>query len=180
MLKFKTMKLKYYLILFLLFLLFLIFFSSCVKENNLTEENLVYKNFTIKGSSMKPALNNSQEVRVLLNSTNYSRGEIVIFKVKTRDEIFVKRIIAIEEDKVLFGRNGKIYLNGIVLNESYVKDIEFNSNNIYVLLKQLEYYNNTIPRGYFLIMGDNRRFSLDSSEYGLVLRENVLGKVITN
>lgn len=136
----------------------------------------------VEGFSMNPTLENGQNVLVDYNyykKRDPKRGDIVIIKLKTRDFEDVKRIIALPEDRLVFGNNSRIYLNGKLLEEEYVRGESFRKQDLYLLLKQLEYYNNTIPTGYYFILGDNRIISYDSTNYGLILRENIVGKVVS-
>ncbi len=175
------------LILIILFcFLFFVFLNSNEnypnKNSNNTNFNMINyssmeKSF-IKGNSMNPTLKNEEVVYLDRNYTSYKRGDIVAFKLKSNDEYFVKRIIAVGDDSIIFGKDGFIYVNGKKLNESYLSGLSFvKDERLKLLLKQLEYYNNVIPKGYVLLLGDNRVNSYDSSEYGVIPIEYLVGKV---
>jgi len=103
------------------------------------------------------------------------RGDIIIFQSNIYDyehnnnKLLVKRIIAVPGDTISISM-GKVYLNGVALEEEYTKDGYTNGN--------ME--ETTIPEGYYFCMGDNRLVSLDSrsSEVGLVAKETIKGKVM--
>ncbi|MDP3881420.1 MAG: signal peptidase I [Nanoarchaeota archaeon] len=136
----------------------------------------------INGDSMIPTLKEGQRVLVeygYYKDHQVNRGDIIVMKFKTRDFEDVKRVIAIPGDKIVFGNNSRIYLNDKILEEDYIKGESFRKEDLYLLLKQLEYFNNTLPKGYYLVFGDNREISYDSTNYGLVLAEQIVGKVVS-
>lgn len=139
--------------------------------------------FTIRGASMEPTLKDGDEVYVDANyykTHELQRGDIVAFKFKTQEKPFVKRIIALPSDKLEFGKDGNIYINGKILEEPYLadKNYHFDPQKMRVLLIPLNQTNNTVPQGTFLALGDNRKSSFDSEDYGFVPIEYVIGKVM--
>ena len=91
--------------------------------------------------------------------------------------LFFKRLIGLPSD-VWEERNGYIHINGKQLEEPYVKSARRDHRTL--TLKDLpprgKYQR--IPQGYYLVLGDNRRASCDSRQWGLVPRQNVAGKVV--
>lgn len=172
------MKINKYIIfsLFGILFLFFVFYLTNFNEENSIDFSKMEKS-VILGNSMNPTLKNGDIAYLDRNYINYKQGDIVAFKLQSKEDIYVKRIIAMESDNIVFGKDGKIYVNNEVLDEIYVKDVSFSVSNLKLLLKQLEYYNNTIPKGYVLILGDNRAYSYDSSEYGFISKEYLIGKV---
>lgn len=92
----------------------------------------------------------------------------------------MKRVITLPGDKLVFGEDGNIYVNGKKLDESYLleKDYHFDASKLKILLIPLNQTNDTVPQGIFLVLGDNRRNSFDSESYGFVPVEYILGKVV--
>ena len=94
------------------------------------------------------------------------RGEVIVFHFPedpTRD--FVKRVIGVPGDRVRI-RDGKVFLNGSKLYEPYLT-AKGNSTTDMVELEEGEYF----------VLGDNRRGSNDSRNWGPVPEKNILGKV---
>ncbi|NLH95745.1 MAG: signal peptidase I [Clostridiaceae bacterium] len=80
----------------------------------------------------------------------------------------VKRVIGIPGDEVDI-RGGKVYVNGIELEEGYVKGITFQREQpMPVKLKENEYF----------VMGDNREVSKDSRTFGAVDRSQIEGRAV--
>lgn len=93
------------------------------------------------------------------------RGEVIIFHFPrdlSRD--FVKRVIGVSGDVVEI-HSGKIKVNGIVLDEPYI------THNGYTKDTRVE-----VPADSLYVLGDNRRASNDSRDWGFVPIENVVGK----
>ncbi|RKD29074.1 signal peptidase I [Thermohalobacter berrensis] len=131
----------------------------------------------VDGESMELTLKDND--RLFINKICYlfnkpKRGDIIIFNppIKGRnDELFVKRIIAVEGDRFCIHKN-KIYINGEVLKENYIKDYKFVPRNY-------AYLEGVVPKGYVFVMGDNRNNSNDSRTFGYVPVKNIKGKVVT-
>jgi len=150
--------------------------------------------YRIPSSSMEPTLHCARpgsgcesrwSDRVLANRFIYhfrdpKRGEIVVFKTPpaaevacnagesgTGGETFVKRLIALPGDRWR-EQDGYIYLNGKKLNEPYVQADRRDTETI---------PEKTVPKGQYLMLGDNRASSCDSRRWGTVPRKNLIGPV---
>lgn len=123
------------------------------------------------------------------------RGDIIVFRypVKPSDH-FVKRVIGLPGDRVHLERK-RVYVNGKPLTEPYVRvrrgSIEdFRDNfpaepglyndvtaswflQMRTLVRDGEL---VVPANSYFVLGDNRDNSLDSRYWGLVPRENVIGR----
>ena len=64
--------------------------------------------------------------------------------------------------------DGKVYLNGELLDEPYVSSVE--------LRKEVPLM--TVPEGEVFVMGDNRGDSHDSRDFGTVSVDSILGRVL--
>jgi signal peptidase I len=81
----------------------------------------------------------------------------------------VKRVIGVPGDTIDI-RDDKVYLNGKVLDEPYVKGVTYQRPEIAFPLK--------VPNGKYLVLGDNREVSKDSRTFGLIERCQIEGKAV--
>ncbi|WP_066502495.1 signal peptidase I [Abyssisolibacter fermentans] len=90
------------------------------------------------------------------------------FTKKVRRNRYVKRVIAVAGDEVMI-KNNKVYINGVELNEPYVKGSTFEGRFKLPAV---------VPEGKVFAMGDNRQRSSDSREFGFVDIKSIEGKAI--
>ena len=121
----------------------------------------------IIGASMEPTLDDGSYVLVNKLDKRLDKGDIVILHHGILDgEYLVKRVIAIENDYLEI-TEGKVYINGVKIEEPYVKEEWYHGS-----------YSGVIPEAHIFVMGDNRNRSIDSRSFGLVKLENATGKVL--
>ena len=70
----------------------------------------------ISGDSMSPTLKND-EIVVLYKTKSPERGDVIGFYYQGK--ILLKRVIALPEDTVVIDENGRVHINGKILEESY-------------------------------------------------------------
>lgn len=126
----------------------------------------------VVGPSMQP--NYKSGDLLLLNKISYRFRNPRMFEVVviSNDETkyMIKRIIGLPGDSIEY-KDNKLYINGEVTKEYF--DTEGITNDF--SLSELEY--DVIPDDYYFVMGDNRENSLDSRYYGLIKKDQILGKV---
>jgi signal peptidase I len=133
----------------------------------------------------------------LLPYEDVQRGDIIVFQHPTLiDENYVKRCIGLPGDHIKLVAK-QVFINGKPLQEPYVihqDDSLFYRDNFpqgepeyiqdpkmaeraYQMLHD-DVVNGelVVPPGFYFAMGDNRDNSLDSRYWGLVPRDNILGK----
>lgn len=99
------------------------------------------------------------------------RGDIVAFHYPLDPEqIFLKRIAAIGGDRIEI-RKDVLYVNGSLVRESYV----VRRRGLRLRFAPSDMPARTVPAGTLFMLGDNRDFSSDSREWGVVPEENVIG-----
>lgn len=129
----------------------------------------VLQPYLIRQPSMEPGL--APGDRILVNRLAYrqwapARGDIIVFAFpKDPKRTFVKRVIALEGETVEL-RDNKVFVNGNEVQEPYVKPGDYPP-----------YGPEVVPVGKVFVLGDNRRESEDSREWGLLPKTYLLGKV---
>ena len=147
----------------------------------------VAKPYRIPSPSMEPTLHCAKPVngclsrvadRVIVNRLVYRfheprRGDIVVFKAHARVEAacttggtFIKRIVGLPGEKLSM-RNGFVLVNGVSLVEPYLRPgYRGRESGDWARIAR---------QGYF-VLGDNRTMSCDSRRWGVVPRDNIIGR----
>lgn len=124
-----------------------------------------------EGSSMKPAIGDGDKILINKPMGDLKRGDIVVFYLPQDNSLsVVKRIIGLPGE-MLEIKEGKIFINGQLLNEPYI-DEKFN---------QVKATRNPvkIPDGHYFAIGDNRDNSYDSRSWGTLPKELIYGVYYT-
>lgn len=130
----------------------------------------------VRGPSMKPSFFDKELLladKITVNTGNLRNGDVIIFQYNdTQDHI--KRIIGVGGDQVMV-RDGKVFLNGELLDEPYLSDLTVTSSGPFMGEGQTY----TVPEGQYIVMGDNRSESYDSRTYGFLdpIEHPVKGRV---
>jgi signal peptidase I len=100
-----------------------------------------------------------------------TRGDVIVFRYpKDPSKFFIKRIIGIPGDTIDIDGNVVTLTNsehpdGTELSEPYIKDMAPNTT-LTETLGEREYF----------VMGDNRNASSDSRMWGVLPRDNIVGR----
>ncbi len=123
----------------------------------------------VSGDSMEPGLNDGDLI-LLVRTHNLRSGDLVSFK--WGDKTLLKRVIACPGDWVMIDENGRVYVNGTLLDEPYVSEFRLGENDVSYPLQ--------VPEKSYFVMGDERLSSLDSrsSHVGCVGYDQIVGKGI--
>ena len=132
-------------------------------------QRFVFFHVLVPTGSMIPTINTGDRMFVVREyfPESLKTGDIVVFKVWSDDveTLYVKRLIGTPGDTVEIV-DGKVSVNGVALNEEYVK--------------RPDQYNGVfhVPENKFFFMGDNRSDSKDSRspEVGFVDESAILAK----
>ena len=130
---------------------------------------LVMPVFQISGSSMSPVLDNGDLV-VSIKTKKIKSGDMIAFY--HGNKILVKRVIARSGQWVVMDEDGKVYVDGKVLEEDYVEELLLGDYDI-----KFPYQ---VPAESYFILGDNRKVYTDSrnSEIGSIKEEDIIGKIL--
>ncbi len=151
--------------------------------------NIFIGTTSVVSTSMNPTLVEN-DILLMLKRIDVKRGDIITFNSKLEisnsdiqnldffktifmkegdKKILIKRVVGLPGDKVEI-RNGSVYINDIIYNESMYLTQRTKGNIII----------NKIPKGKYFVMGDNREVSLDSrsKKVGLVDKDDINGVVI--
>ena len=125
----------------------------------------------VDGVSMNPTLQDSQRIVYLRIGNEYEVGDIVAIRMPNGDR-YVKRVIALEGDSVEL-KDGAVYVNGKKLQESYIQGETLPEND---RVK----YPYIVEKDAVFVLGDNREESIDSREFGAVIKKNVKGRILVH
>ncbi|MBW4563245.1 MAG: signal peptidase I [Mojavia pulchra JT2-VF2] len=149
----------------------------------------------IPSGSMEPTLhgtpNQWEADKIIVDKLKYKfsepqRGDIVVFSPTAElqkeqyQDAFIKRIIALPGEKVEL-RNGKVYINNKPLQEDkYLGLQQRTAIDVCTSGQQPPFLakSQTIPSDSYLVLGDNRNSSYDSRCWGVVPRQNIIGRAV--
>ncbi|MDB9538496.1 signal peptidase I [Anabaenopsis tanganyikae CS-531] len=149
----------------------------------------------IPSGSMEPTLNGTPDQwkadKIIVDKLKYrfsrpQRGDIVVFSPtqtlqnEQYKDAFIKRIVALPGEKVQL-KDGQVYINNQPLKElSYLSSEQRTEIDVCTSVAQQAYLaqTQTIPPDSYLVLGDNRNSSYDSRCWGVVPRENIIGRAV--
>ena len=137
----------------------------------------------VSGSSMYPTLVDGDRLVASRLYFEPEREDIVVVqpylsegtvkgKLMFGRTLYIKRIIATEGQTIDI-KNAKVYIDGIEIDEEYIKDSVRTLAGSTTLPV-------TIPEDHVFVMGDNREHSLDSRDrsVGIIRNEQIVGKAV--
>ena len=128
----------------------------------------VFTPVTVNGHSMDPTLSDGQRL-ISSKISNYERMDIITTKEPGDEErMIVKRIIGMPGDTVKM-ENDQLTIN------AYSSGFQAQAESSSTFTSDFEY---TVPKGKYLVLGDNRLISKDSRMFGLVDKDMIQGKVV--
>ena len=145
----------------------------------------VFRIVSIDGDSMNDTLLNKE--RIIVTNVFYTpkRGDIVVISRNNESNIanenfkepIIKSVIATEGQMVEI-KDGKVFIDGILLDEPYIKNYNFNKYSTYGTEEIT--YPLIVEEDHIFVLGDNRTESLDSrfAEIGQINKKNVMGKAV--
>ena len=135
--------------------------------------------FHVESGSMLPTLEPGDRILVSKLSDNPSRGDLVVFERPNGD--LIKRVLALEGETIYF-------VDGVIgIDELWISDEPYLAagTGTYAPSAAIpnceapEGYDEgsacTVPEGHVFVLGDNRRVSYDSRNFGPVPRDDIIG-----
>lgn len=126
--------------------------------------------YAIDGDSMLPGLRSNDRVvmsRLLVLTNNFQKNDIIVCKITRNGQTrnVIKRVIGFPGDIVVIS-GGTVFINGEPIHEQYI-DGQNTEGEVNYYLKEDEYF----------ILGDNRNISMDSRDFGVIKRKELVGKI---
>jgi signal peptidase I len=95
------------------------------------------------------------------------RGDVVVFWYPRDPSVsFIKRVVGLPGDSVEV-RRGLVYVNGLRVQEDYVHPQFADDDNLSL---------REVDKGYYFVLGDHRKSSNDSRNWGEVPEKYIYGK----
>ena len=121
----------------------------------------------VEGMSMYSTLDDKEILLLKKYDKSSDRFDVVVFNYNNTK--LIKRVVGLPGDTVEY-KDNKLYINGKYIKEEFLKN---NQETYDFSLEDLGY--ETLPDGYYFVMGDNRTNSTDSRVIGLVSAEDIEG-----
>jgi len=138
----------------------------------------VIQPFLVDGPSMEPNFADREYLlvdKITPKISGYQRGDVVILKYPQNEKlVFIKRIIGLPGETIEIEK-GKIKIintenpKGKILKEDYLPTDIYTGTTTQDFLEILS-------QDEYLALGDNRKNSLDSRDFGHVLKRQLVGK----
>ena len=125
--------------------------------------------FQIHGTSMTPTLDEN-EIVISVKGTNFHSGDLVAFYLGNK--LLIKRSIARPGQWVNIDQDGNVYVDQVLMEETYLTEKAFGDCNI-----EFPYQ---VPENRFFLLGDHRATSVDSrnTAVGCIAEEQIVGKIV--
>lgn len=133
--------------------------------------------YIVQGASMLPSFEDLNYLiidRVTYSLGDPERGDVIVFDLpQNQSRALIKRIVGLPGETVVISGNTVTILNqqhpdGFELKEPYVDASNFGG------VADLQ---TTLGDDQFFVLGDNRRVSADSRIWGVLPREDIVGRV---
>ena len=128
------------------------------------------------GLSMLPLFATNDSYLTLKWFTEINRHDVVLVHEPGRDDrLLIKRVVGLPRETLEL-KQGKVFVNGKLLPEPYIKDWKQRGVENYIMRNGKSSI--TIPEQSYFFMGDNRDNSYDSRYFGPLHEQHVRGKII--
>jgi len=135
----------------------------------------IFQPFFVKGESMEPNFENGDYL--IIDEISYrfrqpERGEVIVFKYPNNpSQLFIKRVIGLPGETVSIKDNQITIIKDsktqVLSEKNYLSPSLKTWGDMQVVLGNNEYF----------VMGDNRPFSYDSRRFGILPKDDIIGRV---
>ncbi len=142
----------------------------------------IFVPIVVDGPSMLPTLHSGDQMivnKLSQSLTNPDRFDVIVFHATLKRD-YIKRIIGLPGETVRY-ENDQLFINEEPIKEPFIEEAKKNytQNNSYTsdfTMDDILGGYETIPEGYYLVLGDNRRDSTDSRHLGFISEDQMVGK----
>ncbi|MGX7265616.1 signal peptidase I [Enterococcus crotali] len=134
----------------------------------------------VEGYSMTPTVNDKD--RLFVNKWGQvKRFNLIYFKEPKHQEVMIRRVIALPGED-FFYKEGKLYIDGEEIVERFMSQTteangEKQTNRTPDFSLREIVQAKRVPKGKYVVLGDNRSYSTDSRYFGLVDEKDIIGVV---
>lgn len=134
----------------------------------------------VSGSSMEPNYETGERIlveKLTKHVKSFERGEVIVLTPPGENRHYLKRIVGIPGDIVKIFEC-EIYISNdggkFVLNETYLSENTCTKGNTSLREgRALRLRDNE-----YIVLGDNRKVSIDSRAFGVVSKSDIVGRVV--
>jgi signal peptidase I len=120
----------------------------------------------------------------LIKYSQPKRGDVVVFKYPLDPSVFyVKRVIGLPGDKIVFNSDGELVINGQKVEQEargdhLIEKLDGKTHQIRIDMQVTgtDEQEINVPENQLFVMGDNRNHSSDSRVWGFLPMDNLLGR----
>jgi signal peptidase I len=138
----------------------------------------LFQPFFVKGQSMEPNYENGDYLiidELSYRLRNPERGEVIVFRYPgDTTQRYIKRIIGLPGETVEI-KNGQVTIYKTDSTTETLNELSYLDSNIKTLAFGSE--RTALGTGEYFVLGDNRLVSSDSRRWGIVPKDNIIGKV---
>ena len=123
----------------------------------------------VTGSGMQPSFAPGN-VLVAVKVKDYVPGDVCSFYYNNK--LIIKRVIATGGDVLEIDEEGRVSVNGLMMEEGYVQSYDLGLCDIEFPFR--------VPDEQLFVLGDNRESSVDSrvQAFGCISKEELMGKIV--
>ncbi|WP_159638780.1 signal peptidase I [Erysipelothrix anatis] len=135
----------------------------------------------VEGLSMYPTLNDNEfgfSNVIGLKVSDIERFDVVVVHMEEKNRNIVKRVIGLPGEKIRYEKD-VLYVNDVAVEEPFLdnpfKQKWVEDNDLVFTADEPEFI---VPEGHYFVLGDNRRNSSDSRQYGAFAYEEIISKCV--